>query len=209
MKTVKSVIQHTIEELKAYSHLLGAHLIINNNAITIQMPAQKRQTQAGHTGDSLTLSSLISLQININTAYKFMKDWETLWSLKRDITKKELKDYIQKRLHEDTQAIRTLLMICKRQTPTELQAERTVLHNSIGFTGVDAAILTSFAKQYQTRNFLSPKQLVILKKKIVKYWQQVIDEIIVKGSEAELALYLQVKAARTLDSTQMSLKLVA
>jgi hypothetical protein len=197
----------SLTELNDYGRLLGAqiHISPDSTAITVQLPQQRRQIQSGQTGDFICLPVTAPRQQNIDEAYKFMKDWEERWSLKNDIPKKEIKAYIQKRLHEDKQAIRTLILIYNKQTATEQQAEATTLHNNIGFTGVDAKILTSFAKQYQTRGFLSPKQMVLLKKKIVKYWEQVIDEAVVKGNE--LILLRQVKAARPIQQpAQMALR---
>ena len=72
----------------------------------------------------------------------------------------------------DTAVYRALVQIFNRQTADEKQIESTEENNSVGFTGVDANILTSFAKQYLNRNFLSPKQMVIARKKMKKYWKQ-------------------------------------
>jgi hypothetical protein len=184
----------TLNELKDYAQLLGANLHISpdSTAITVQMPAQRRQVQSG--GDFIATSVQHTQQQNIDDVYTWIKNWEELWNLKKDISKKELKTYIQTRLHEDKQAIRTLILIFSKQTRDEQQTEQTTIHNNIGFTGVDAEILSSFAKQYQTRHFLSPKQLIVLKRIIAKYWQQVIDETTVKGNE--LILLRQVKSAR-------------
>jgi hypothetical protein len=197
----------TLNELQDYARVLGANIIIQGTYVVIvQMPAQRRQIQGGHAGDGFC-STTNDIQQNVTAAYQFMKNWEELWNLKNDISKKELKAYIQKRLHEDKQAIRTLLLIFSKQTASEQQTEQTTVHNNVGFTGVDAEICSSFAKQYQTRNFLSPKQLVILKRIIAKYWQQVIDEAIVKGNE--LILLRQVKAARPpVQPQQLQMKLV-
>jgi hypothetical protein len=199
----------SLTELQDYARLLGAQLQVSDNStgIIIQMPAQRRQIQSGQAGNGFSSTSCVATrQQNIDEAYDWMKKWEELWTLKNDISKKELKTYIQARLHEDKQAIRTLLLIFSKQTASEQQTEQTTIHNNVGFTGVDAEILSSFAKQYQTRNFLSPKQMVILKKMIKKYWQQVIDESIVKGNE--LALLRMVKAARpVVQSAQLTMRL--
>ena len=44
-----------------------------------------------------------------------------------------------------------------------------------GFTGYDAEFLTSLAKQYSKRKFLSPKQISKLHKVMPKYWRQLLD----------------------------------
>ena len=78
------------------------------------------------------------------------------------ITKKQLSAFVKNKLQSnDSWAKRALLVIYDRQTPTEQTLEQTTDHNEIGFTGVDAEILTSFAKQLQTKNWL--------------YWHQIIE----------------------------------
>ena len=60
------------------------------------------------------------------------------------------------------------------QTAAEKQAEQTTDDNGVGFTGIDAEILSSFAKQYEARGWLTPKQMALLRKKMRKYWRQVL-----------------------------------
>jgi hypothetical protein len=70
---------------------------------------------------------------------------------------------------------RALIAIYNGQTQQEKVNQTTVEDNGIGFSGVDAEILTSFAEQFLRRQFLSPKQRAILAKKMPKYagqlWQ--------------------------------------
>lgn len=70
---------------------------------------------------------------------------------------------------------RALIAIYNGQTHSEKESHTTVEDNGIGFSGVDAEILTSFAEQFLRRQFLSPKQRAILAKKMPKYagqlWQ--------------------------------------
>jgi hypothetical protein len=61
------------------------------------------------------------------------------------------------------------------QTEAERSAEAAILHNGKGFSGTDAEILTSFAKQWLAKKWLSPKQMTLLHKKMPKYWRQVYD----------------------------------
>ena len=65
--------------------------------------------------------------------------------------------------------IRGLMAIYARQTPDEQTAEDTKYHNECGFNSADSMILTSFAKQWKSRNWLSDAQMAILKKKMPKY----------------------------------------
>ena len=71
-------------------------------------------------------------------------------------------------------ATNALVKIFEFQTETEKTCEHTYENNNVGFTGVDGEILTSFAKQFISRNFLSEKQMKLLYKKMPKYWMQVI-----------------------------------
>jgi hypothetical protein len=66
-------------------------------------------------------------------------------------------------------ATRGLLAIYKGQTESEKMAGNVTADNGIGFTGTDAEILSSFAKQFQQRGTLSEKQMAILYKKMPKY----------------------------------------
>lgn len=74
-------------------------------------------------------------------------------------------------------AVRALEILYNRQTEAEKQVEQTVIHNTIGFTGADAEILTSIYKQYKKFNKISEKQLAIVQKKMKKYWSQILDHM--------------------------------
>lgn len=85
------------------------------------------------------------------------------------MTSNEIKAKI---LVDDRWLIRGLLAIFQFQTESEKSIEATTDHNDVGFNGVDGRILTSFAKFYQKRGFLSPKQLHLTRKKMLKYCGQ-------------------------------------
>lgn len=71
-----------------------------------------------------------------------------------------------------------LLTILSNQTSEEQAMGATVEDNGVGFTGIDADILTSFARQLLKRREtfpgarLSPKQEALLLKKMPKYTKQ-------------------------------------
>ena len=67
---------------------------------------------------------------------------------------------------------RAIVAIWKFQTPTEQGMKETAEDNGVGFNGVDAHILSSFAEFYQERGFLSAKQTALGRKKIRKYARQ-------------------------------------
>lgn len=80
------------------------------------------------------------------------------------------KEAIKARLEKDDKWLaRGLLAIYGRQTAEEQDCGQTVEVNGIGFNGADAEILTSFALQYKERGFLTPKQLEIARKRMLKY----------------------------------------
>lgn len=76
-------------------------------------------------------------------------------------------------LKSDKALISALLRVYSWQTEDEKFSERTTETNSKGFNGIDAEILSSFAKQWETRGFLSPKQKEIARKKMPKYSRQI------------------------------------
>lgn len=104
-------------------------------------------------------------------------------------TKKAIGEFVKKMLSENGEwAKRALVRIYERQTSEEQLKETTVTENGVGFNGNDAEILTSFAKQYLKRGFLSEKQMIVLKKKISKYWKQIIE---VSGGYKKIDDYIE------------------
>lgn len=84
-------------------------------------------------------------------------------------TVEEMKNILNK---YDDQVGKALVKLYEKQTYDEKQAHETKEHNGVGFNGVDAKILTSFANFYKKTGFLTPKQLIIARKKIMKYAAQ-------------------------------------
>lgn len=80
---------------------------------------------------------------------------------------------------------RALVVIWERQTEAEKVSNETHENNGIGFNGVDAFILSRFVEQMKEKGtrekqnwkmgeaWLSPKQMVIARKKIMKYSGQI------------------------------------
>ena len=68
--------------------------------------------------------------------------------------------------------VRGVLAIHNFQTEAEQSNLATIEHNGVGFNAVDAEILTSFVSFYKKTGFLTKKQMVIAKKKIMKYAKQ-------------------------------------
>jgi hypothetical protein len=82
---------------------------------------------------------------------------------------KKATELVREYLASDKWMLRGLLAIYARQTADEKAAQTTRYDNDIGFNGLDAPILSSFAQQYQQRGWLSEKQLVIARGKMEKY----------------------------------------
>ena len=91
------------------------------------------------------------------------------------MSKKALVEQLRLRLvSNDRWALRALLGIYKNQIADEQTRDATLECNGIGFTGPDAEILSSFARQYQRRGCLSPKQMAILHRRILAYARQIV-----------------------------------
>ena len=84
-------------------------------------------------------------------------------------TKEEIKENIVK---DDKWMERGLVAIFNKQTADEQSSERTKHHNNVGFNKIDSYIMSSFAKFLITSGFLTPKQKVIARKKLLKYSSQ-------------------------------------
>jgi len=83
---------------------------------------------------------------------------------------------VREKLGTDINWMRRALVVIteKNQTSDEQASENTIHANGIGWNGVDATILTSFAKQVKKGWKLSDKQVAIAKKKLPKYAKQVL-----------------------------------
>lgn len=76
-------------------------------------------------------------------------------------------------LTNDVAVCRAVVRITQYQTEVEKQAEATINRNNVGFTGSDGR-LASFAKFYNDKGFMTPKQIAYVRKRIVKYSGQLI-----------------------------------
>lgn len=75
-------------------------------------------------------------------------------------------------LNNDKMVARSVVVLYDRQTASEQAAQETHERNGVGFNGVDASILSSFAEFYKSRGYLSVKQTAIARKKLPKYAKQ-------------------------------------
>jgi len=77
--------------------------------------------------------------------------------------------------HNERALCRAILAIYARQTASEQATQQTKDHNNIGFTGVDAELLSSFAEGIKKYGRLTDRQKVYAEKKMPKYWRQLKD----------------------------------
>jgi hypothetical protein len=100
--------------------------------------------------------------------------------------KAEVKSFIQSQLATNPAwAIKGLVKIYTLQTSDEQASDTTSHNNGVGFSGCDANILSSFAKQVNAGRNLSPKQMVIVYKKMPRYYRQIL-QFISEDKMAEL-----------------------
>lgn len=91
------------------------------------------------------------------------------------VTKAEVKAFVRNKLGtSQAWMLKGLIAIYNLQTVEEQSSGQTNEDNGVGFTGCDAEILSSFAEQYLQRGRLSPKQMEIIRKKMPRYWAQII-----------------------------------
>lgn len=86
--------------------------------------------------------------------------------------KQDILDYLAS---NEKANIKALMLIYSNQTSDEQKIGCNKVYNKIGFTGVDAVILSSMAKFYKETGFLTPKQLEVVKKKMPKYAKQLTE----------------------------------
>lgn len=90
------------------------------------------------------------------------------------ITKKAIRDFLKSKLSTDKDwAIRAMIRIYDYQTDVEKNYQDTIDRNYVGFSGADGSIMMSVCEFYKKYNYVSPKQLALIFKKMPKYWHQI------------------------------------
>lgn len=107
----------------------------------------------------------------------------------RKITAQDIKALLER---SDRAVERAVVLIYHRQTADERAGEVTVHSNGVGFNAFDAEILSSFAKQIELNRWnmpegriLSAKQMVIARRKMMRYTRQLIEEAEAKAAREE------------------------
>lgn len=88
---------------------------------------------------------------------------------KRVWTEEEIKELVQT---NDTVLYGALKKLYACQTADEQNSKETKEHNGVGFNGFDAEFLSSVAEFLLKRGFLTEKQKMYTRKKLVKYNKQ-------------------------------------
>jgi len=78
-------------------------------------------------------------------------------------------------IESDRAVARAIVAIYGRQTMDEQVIGETLNTNGVGFNGVDAEFLSSLAKFYTAKGFLSAGQLKYGRRAIMKYSGQLVD----------------------------------
>lgn len=94
-------------------------------------------------------------------------------TLERKIRIDQMKRFIQTARWE--RVANALMKLFERQTRAEQDALITQDRNNRGFSAFDAEVLSSMAKFYSERGFLTEKQVLILRWKLRKYAGQLVD----------------------------------
>jgi len=81
-------------------------------------------------------------------------------------SKEDMKKLLETR---DDAVVRAIVVLYTYQTTEEQKCKQTMLYNNVGFNGADSKILSSFAEQINKGYKLSPKQMNLAKRKIMKY----------------------------------------
>lgn len=100
-----------------------------------------------------------------------------------EYTKAELKEMLKKQIAtNDNKAVHALMTVYSFQTDQEQNDGHTIEYNKRGFSGVDSQILSSFAEQYKTKGYLSDKQMVLVKRLMPRYANQLLELSFGKGN---------------------------
>jgi hypothetical protein len=80
------------------------------------------------------------------------------------------KDNIRELLEQSNKAVlRGILVIHSLQTDSEQASHTTHIYNGVGWTGYDAEFMSSLADQIRDKGFLTEKQMVYARKRILRY----------------------------------------
>jgi hypothetical protein len=97
-------------------------------------------------------------------------------------TKKYWKHQIIESIQNNNKAaVKALKIILSHQTTAEQFMGDVQDHNNEGFRPCDAKIMTSMAKFYDRKGYLTPKQITIVKDRMVHYHRQLLEHAVKNG----------------------------
>ena len=92
----------------------------------------------------------------------------------KKVTNVQIEKFLKEKLSSNRAwALRALIRIYDFQTSEERETGSTYYVNNVGFSSVDSEFLTSLAKQWKEKSYLSEKQMTYVYKRIPKYWNQI------------------------------------
>ena len=94
---------------------------------------------------------------------------------KKVVTKKNLEEFLKKKLRTSDQWARYALLITfNNQTQYEQTTGSSITSNNVGFSAYDAEFFTNMFKKMGCKGHLTQEELTDIKKGISKYWKQVM-----------------------------------
>ena len=92
--------------------------------------------------------------------------YNNVYAKRRVWTEDEIKNLLKS---NDKFLVRALVKLYGFQTDEEKTSESTIEHNGMGFNAIDSTFLTSVSKFYLSRGYITEKQKMAVRKRIVKY----------------------------------------
>lgn len=93
-----------------------------------------------------------------------------------DLTQAQWKEQLHDLLKRSDKAVeRAIVVIYNGQSDDEKRKGRSLVYNNIGFNRVDTEPLSIMAEQLLSGRHLSSKQLSEARRKVPKYWRQLMN----------------------------------
>jgi hypothetical protein len=81
---------------------------------------------------------------------------------------------VQATIQRDDQLLKAMVKLYEFQTASEQATEDTKYHNNVGWRPADAPFLTSVTKRHLSGRTLSPKQIFVARRRMMKYAGQIV-----------------------------------
>jgi hypothetical protein len=90
-----------------------------------------------------------------------------------EVTKAAIRDYIGQA--DSRELYKMLKFLYDRQTNLEKFVQDTSLRNAVGFNSNDAQLLSGICETAPPFRSLTPRQANVVRRRINKYWRQLVD----------------------------------